>query len=154
MERVGNYWHMLPQYAQCRKALWDGVNGNTGRRRIFEAFPPEIIESTREDEMKIKFVNGSTWQLVGSDKYNTLVGAGIVGATFSEWAISNPNAYAYISPMLRETNGWAAFISTPRGKTIFGKCSTAQRRSRTGLMRRSLSKIQSPDAGAVRRSSF
>lgn len=119
MERVGNYWHMLPQYAQCRKALWDGVNGNTGRRRIFEAFPPEIIESTREDEMKIKFVNGSTWQLVGSDKYNTLVGAGIVGATFSEWAISNPNAYAYISPMLRETNGWAAFISTPRGKNHF-----------------------------------
>lgn len=121
MERPANYWHMLPEYAQCRRAIWDAVDGNTGKRRIFQAFPPEIIAGTVDDEMKIRFVNGSTWQLVGSDRYNTLVGAGIAGATFSEYALANPNSYAYISPMLRETNGWAAFISTPRGKNHFWK---------------------------------
>lgn len=121
MERPANYWHMLPEYAQCRRAIWDAVDGNTGKRRIFQAFPQEIIDGTVDDEMKIRFVNGSTWQLVGSDRYNTLVGAGIAGATFSEYALANPNSYAYISPMLRETNGWAAFISTPRGKNHFWK---------------------------------
>jgi phage terminase large subunit len=25
-ERVGTYWHMLPQFAQARKAIWDAVN--------------------------------------------------------------------------------------------------------------------------------
>jgi phage terminase large subunit len=24
MEEVGNYWHMLPEYNQARKAIWEG----------------------------------------------------------------------------------------------------------------------------------
>ena len=36
-ERVGNYWHMLPQANQARKAIWDAVNPHTGKRRIDEA---------------------------------------------------------------------------------------------------------------------
>ena len=39
VERVGNYWHMLPEYAQGRKAIWDAINPDTGRRRIDEAVP-------------------------------------------------------------------------------------------------------------------
>ncbi|WP_062107315.1 hypothetical protein [Gluconobacter albidus] len=119
MERPANYWHMLPQFAQCRKAIWDAVSAHTGKRRIFEAFPQELITNMNDTEMKIRFVNGSTWQLVGSDHYNNLVGAGVAGATFSEYALANPSAYAYIRPMLEENNGWAAFISTPRGKNHF-----------------------------------
>jgi hypothetical protein len=23
MQRIGNYWHMLPKYDQARKAIWD-----------------------------------------------------------------------------------------------------------------------------------
>ena len=38
-QRVGNYAHMLPQYAQARKAIWDAVNPHTGMKRIDEAFP-------------------------------------------------------------------------------------------------------------------
>ena len=41
-QRVGVYWHMLPQAAQARKAIWDAVNPHTGKRRIDEAFPREI----------------------------------------------------------------------------------------------------------------
>lgn len=66
--------------------------------------------------MFIRFINGSTWQLVGSDRYNSLVGAGVAGVTFSEWALANPSAWAYIRPMLEENEGWAAFITTPRGR--------------------------------------
>ncbi len=115
-ERPASYWTMLPEYAQARKALWAAVNPHTGKRRIDEAFPQELRESTNEQEMFIRFVNGATWQLVGSDRYNSLVGAGIAGATFSEWALANPSAWAYIRPMLEENDGWAAFITTPRGR--------------------------------------
>lgn len=115
-ERPATYWTALPEYAQARKALWSAVNPHTGKRRIDEAFPHELRATTNEQEMFIRFVNGSTWQLVGSDRYNSLVGAGVAGVTFSEFALANPSAWAYIRPMLEENDGWAAFITTPRGR--------------------------------------
>jgi hypothetical protein len=113
--RVGTYWHMLPEYSQARKAIWNAVNPHTGKRRIDEAFPPEIIANRNETEMFIRFVNGSTWQVVGSDNYNSLVGTPPVGLTASEWALANPTAWAYLAPILAENGGWASFITTPRG---------------------------------------
>lgn len=115
-ERPASYWHMLPEFAQARRALWTAVNSHTGKRRIDEAFPTELRDSTNEQEMFIRFKNGSTWQLVGSDRYNNLVGAGVAGVTFSEWALANPSAWGYIRPMLEENDGWATFITTPRGR--------------------------------------
>jgi hypothetical protein len=113
--RVGTYWHMLPEYAQARKAIWDAVNPRTGKRRIDEAFPHAIRANTRETDMFIRFKNGSTWQVVGSDNYNALVGTPPVGLTASEWGLANPTAWAYLAPILAENGGWASFISTPRG---------------------------------------
>jgi phage terminase large subunit len=115
LERPASYWHALPEYAQARKALWSAVNPHTGKRRIDEAFPEVIREATNEQEMFIKLRNGSTWQIVGSDRYNALVGAGVAGVVFSEWALANPSAWGYIRPMVEENGGWAAFITTPRG---------------------------------------
>jgi hypothetical protein len=115
-ERPANYWHAFPDYAQARKGIWTAINPHTGKRRIDEAFPHELRESTNESEMLIKFHTGSTWQVVGSDRYNSLVGAGVAGVVFSEFALANPSAWAYIRPMLEENDGWAAFISTPRGR--------------------------------------
>lgn len=121
MQRVGGYWHMLPMANQARKAIWDAVNPATGRRRIDDAFPPEIRESTREQDMFIRFVNGSTWQVVGSDNYNALVGSPPVGVVFSEYALSDPSSWAFLRPILAENGGWAMFISTPRGRNHFAK---------------------------------
>lgn len=115
-ERIGSYWHCLPEFAQGRKALWTAVNPHTGKRRIDEAFPQELRASTNDQEMFIRFKIGSTFQIVGSDRYNSLVGAGVAGVTFSEWALANPSAWGYIRPMIEENNGWAAFITTPRGR--------------------------------------
>jgi phage terminase large subunit len=114
--RVGTYWHCLPEYAQAKKAIWDAVNPHTGRRRIDEAFPKELRESTRADDMFIRMKNGSTWQVIGSDRFRGLVGAGVCGIVFSEWAKANPAAWAYLAPMLVENNGWALFITTPQGR--------------------------------------
>lgn len=115
-ERIATYWHMLPEAAQGRKAIWEAVNPHTGRRRIDEAFPQELRETTRENEMSIRFRCGSTWQVLGSDNYNSLVGSPPAGIVFSEWALANPSAWAFTRPMLRENGGWAAFIYTPRGR--------------------------------------
>jgi hypothetical protein len=74
-ERVAGYWHMLPEASQARKAIWDAVNPHSGKRRIDEAFPQELRKTTRNNEMQIEFKNGSTWQVVGSDNFNSLVGS-------------------------------------------------------------------------------
>ena len=114
-QRAGNYWHMLPQFNQCRKAIWEAINPRSGKRRIDEAFPDAIRSATRNTDMYIEFKNGSSWQLVGSDNYNALVGSPPIGITFSEYALSDPQSWAYLSPILEENGGWAMFISTSRG---------------------------------------
>ncbi len=112
---VGNYWHMLPEAAQARKAIWDAVDPHRGIRRINSAFPESIRKKTRDSDMMIEFKNGSTWQVVGSDNFDSLVGSTPRGIVFSEWALSDPQAWAYLKPILEENNGWAIFITTPRG---------------------------------------
>jgi len=115
MRRVGNFWHCLPEYAQARRAIWTAINPHTGLRRIDEAFPPELRETTQDQEMFIRLKNGSTWQCIGSDSYDRTVGSSPAGIVYSEYALANPSAWAYHRPMLQENGGWAIFITTPRG---------------------------------------
>ena len=107
---------MLPEAEQARKAIWTAVNPHTGRRRIDEAFPLEIRENTNDQAMFIRFKCGSTWQVLGSDNYNSLVGAPPAGLVVSEWSLADPSAWAYLSPILAENGGWALFLYTSRGK--------------------------------------
>lgn len=116
MQRPGTYWHMLPEASQSRKAIWDAVDGHTGQRRIDWAFPKELRRRTREHEMQLELINGATWQVLGSDNFDSLVGSPPVGIVFSEYALADPNAWAMLRPILRENGGWAIFISTPRGR--------------------------------------
>jgi phage terminase large subunit len=127
-ERIGNFWHCLPEYAQARKAIWTAINAHTGRRRIDEAFPEKFRANTNDSEMFIRFRNGSTWQCIGSDTYNTTVGASVAGIVYSEYALANPSAWAYHRPMVEENNGWATFVTTPRGRNhAFALFNHAQR---------------------------
>lgn len=117
-ERPANYWHMLPTFTSARKAIWDSVNPHTGRKRIDEAFPHEMREQTRDHDMQIRFHNGSTWNVVGSDSvvHGSGIGSSVAGIVFSEYALANPSAWAFYRPILEENNGWACWISTPRGR--------------------------------------
>ena len=129
-KRKGNYWYMLPEYAQARKSMYDAISPHTGVKRLDQVFPESIRANTNQQEMKITLKCGSTFQLVGSDNFNSLVGSPPVGLVFSEYAISNPSAWAYLMPILEENVGWACFNSTPRVKNHFKKlCLMAEDRS-------------------------
>lgn len=118
MKRAGNFWYALPEYSQGRKAIWTAINPHTGKRRIDEAFPHALRSSTSETEMFIRFHNQSTFQIIGSDTYDSTVGASVAGIVYSEFALANPSAWAYHRPILEENKGWAAFVSTPRGRNF------------------------------------
>jgi phage terminase large subunit len=129
--RVGNYWHMLPQANQARKALWEAVNPHTGKKRIDEAFPHAIRAASHDQEMLIRFKSGSTWQVVGSDNFNSLVGSPPIGLVFSEWPLCDPASWAYLMPIIEENNGWVIFNGTPRGKNhAYRSIKSAQKNER------------------------
>ena len=115
--RPANFVHCLPEYEQGRKAIWNAVNPHSGRRRIDEAFPHSMRESTNDQGMTIRMHTGATWSVIGSDRYDTsLVGTSVAGIVFSEFALANPSAWAYARPTIEENDGWAIFITTPRGR--------------------------------------
>ncbi len=107
-------YYIFPTYAQAKKVIWDSIT-NDGQR-ILDYIPKEVVTSMNSQEMKIRFKNGSLLQLVGSDNYDALLGTNPQGVIFSEYALQDPRAFQYIRPILTANDGWAVFISTPRGK--------------------------------------
>lgn len=116
VEDPATMWHMLPEYKQGRKAIWNAVNPHTHKKRREEAFPEVILAKTNDQEMYHEFITGATWQVVGSDNYNSLVGSPPKIVIKSEWALANPATQAYIAPILLENNGTDISIYTPRGR--------------------------------------
>jgi hypothetical protein len=114
-QEVGTYWHLLPTNVQARRVVWNETDRH-GRRIIEQAFPMAVRANTLETDMSIRLLNGSMYQLGGSDNYNSLVGANVRGVIFSEWPLCDPSAWNYIRPILVENGGWALFIYTPRGR--------------------------------------
>lgn len=117
-KRVGLYWHALPEYAQARRVIWDAITRD-GKRLIDESFPKELVRRRHEHEMKLELVNGSIWQPVGADNFNSLVGSNPVHVTYSEYALMSPVAREYLRPIIAENDGSELFISTPRGYNHF-----------------------------------
>lgn len=114
IKRVGLYWHALPKYEDARKVIWDAITMD-GERLIDVNFPPEIVRKRLDHEMKIELINGSIWQPVGADNFDSLVGAFPVHVTYSEFPIMSPMARDYLRPALAMNNGTELIIGTPRG---------------------------------------
>lgn len=115
VDRPANYYHIYPEYAQGRKAMWDDIDPDTGVRYI-DAFPPELVKSRNAQEMRIELVNGSIWQVTGSD---TLMERGVgpnpAGIVWSEYSLTNPAAPMLYRPILLVNKGWEVYNFTPRG---------------------------------------
>jgi phage terminase large subunit len=116
LARKGQYAHVFPYQNQVRRAIWNGMDKTNGQRFIDRAFPDEIRAATRHTAMELELVNGSLWACLGSDNREAMRGSNALGYVFSEFAFCHPDAWPVISPILRENDGWAAFITTPNGK--------------------------------------
>lgn len=112
---IGAYYYFFPTYAQGKKALWEG-RGKDGVKYI-DHFPAELVDGKPNDtEMKIKYKNGSLFQVVGVEDIDKVVGTNPIGTVWSEFPLQNPKAWEYMRPVLAENGGWAIFNGTPRGK--------------------------------------
>jgi hypothetical protein len=114
MERVGSYYYLFPTYAQGKKILWTGADKEGFK--FLNHFPKQLVKRIDNTEMLIELVNGSIFQIIGTDKIDSIVGTNPIGCVFSEYALQNPKAWDFIRPILRENGGWAIFNYTPRGK--------------------------------------
>jgi hypothetical protein len=116
-ERIGAYWHVFPTAEQGRKAIWEGFRSD-GPRTLENVFPASIRRSPREwtlnQPMIVELKCGSIYRVLGSDRIE-VVGAGPLGVLFSEYSVAKPKSWDLIAPMLRENDGWASFVYTPRG---------------------------------------
>lgn len=111
---VGVYYYVFPTYSQGKKILWDSIT-NTGEK-FLSYIPKELVAKMNGQEMKITLTNNSLIQIVGSDNIDSLVGTNPRGVIFSEYALQTPLAYQFLRPILLANDGWALFISTPRGR--------------------------------------
>lgn len=125
MEEPATCFYVMPSYAQAKKVIWDAIN--IQGQKILDYIPKPLIASSNGQEMKIRLINGSLLQLIGSDNIDSLMGTNPKIVVFSEYALQDPAAWDYIRPILKVNKGVAIFISTPRGKNHFWELSrTAQ----------------------------
>lgn len=111
-------YYIFPTFASGRRILWDAIT-NDGFR-VLDYLPSELVDRRNESMMRIRLKNGSVFQIVGSDSYDTtLVGTNPHGVVFSEFALSDPMAYSIVRPILSANNGWVILVSTPRGRNHF-----------------------------------
>ena len=113
-DRVGAYYYFAPTYSQGKKIIWDGMDGDGFR--MIDHIPKELRKGKpNETEMKVELVNGSFFQVIGTDKIDSVVGTNPVGCIFTEYSLQDPRAWDLVRPILAENGGWAVFIFTPRG---------------------------------------
>lgn len=113
-EKVGTYYYFLPTYSQAKKVIWDNID-NDGFKML-DHIPKELVKSTNGTELKVELINGSIIQLIASDEFKKSgVGTNPIGVVFSEYSISDPEAWRFVSPILAVNGGWAIFNFTPRG---------------------------------------
>lgn len=113
IERKGTYYYFFPTYEQGKKILWDGMDKNGFK--FMDHFPKELVASKNETEKKVTLINGSIFQIIGTDKIDSIVGTNPIGCVFSEYPLQSPEAWDFIRPILAENGGWAVFDYTPRG---------------------------------------
>jgi phage terminase large subunit len=118
LRRPGVYFYTFPEYKQAKRVLWDSILDDNGTRFV-DFIPHQCIESENATELKVTLKNSSIIQAVGTDNIDAMMGTNPKGVVFSEYSMQDPKAYQYLRPRLALNDGFAIFISTPRGKNHF-----------------------------------
>lgn len=116
LKKTCNIFYIAPSYTMAKRIIWNSILSDG--RRFLDLIPPQVISSMNSQELLIRFINGSTIQLIGALNYNNLVGSNAYAVVFTEYSIfqDGGKCYQLIKPILAYNGGWCLFVSTPRGK--------------------------------------
>ena len=117
MVNPGVYWFCFNEYGTAKRDIWEAMTKEG--LKFLDMIPTEMVKRMNVQDLVIELHNGSIIRLIGLDKADNLVGAGLKGVVFDEYAVLNPTSTDYIEAMLGDTGGWEIIISTPRGENHF-----------------------------------
>lgn len=113
-----NAVYLFPDLQMARKIIWEGVficeNVNS---RYIEFLPKQICRINNVN-MRVKFPNGSSIQLMGTLDASKLRGITSTIIVASEYAFMNPYVLPIISPIISASDGVLLLNSTPNGLNL------------------------------------
>jgi phage terminase large subunit len=118
IEQPMNVVLVFPTKEQGKKAFWNNIE-NDGFKTL-DAIPKELRVSTRDDEMLVKLINGSTFQILGAKDPDALRGANGKLYIFSEFVDIDSAAYEVVVPIVEVNGGQIIVQSTPKIDGISG----------------------------------
>ena len=114
VRKPGVYWYCFNNYSTAYNDVW--VAMTSSGVKFLSMIPAGLVVRSNSEKMEIELANGSIIKLIGINNSDKLVGAGLSGVVFDEYALLNETQIKLITAMLAETGGWQVIISTPRGK--------------------------------------
>lgn len=132
----GRYLIVFPTYKQAKDTIWNQYLHYIPKELIADANNTDLTIKLKyiDNPIKLEMPDGSivefpphnpdlppsSIELKGSDDADRLRGMKANGLIFDEYAIQIPEHWPTVfQPMLSTTNGWASFISTPKGFNHF-----------------------------------
>jgi len=83
-------------------------------------FSQPIMASSNESELEVTMVNSARVRLFGADNADAMRGLGLSGVYLDEYGDFRPSVWGnVIRPTLSDTQGWAVFGGTPKGRNQF-----------------------------------
>lgn len=113
LQKKGNYFFVSPTFAQSRQIIWEVLKEKTRGH---------ICVKVNESRLEIELINGSRIFLKGADRPDTMRGVSLSGVVLDEFGtMRNPEIVwgSVLRPALSDQQGWATFISSPKGRNYF-----------------------------------
>ena len=113
LEQKGNYFFVAPTFQQARQIIWQILKDKTRNN---------LSTKINESRLEVTLINGSVISLKGADRADTLRGVSLSGCVFDEFATMRESKEVWqqvIRPALSDRQGWALFISSPKGRDYF-----------------------------------
>ena len=106
------FLYVAPTYKQAKNIVWTDPN------MLFKWIPDNVTYKRNEQDLLIKFSNGSIIHLKGGDDPDSIKGIDCMGALIDEFALCKPEVWSEVLRpiMTQDTNRWAMFTTTPKGR--------------------------------------
>jgi hypothetical protein len=98
---------MAPTYSQAKDLAWSLLK---------KVIPAAWVAKKNESDLRLELYNGSVIELKGSENADSLRGRSLTGVVLDEAAVMKRHVwFEVVRPSLADQQGWALFITTPKG---------------------------------------